>query len=123
MIRPLFDPEIFLEISQRIQEFNNVNSEGLFRTAIGRSYYAAFLTALKKLRSKGVKINDNSRIHADVRYILIEKFHKSNIASKLENLFKLRVESDYNLHTRIDMKKWQISLRLAQNIINLVNEI
>jgi len=120
--KELFDPEIFLEIAKEIRKFKSIDLEGRFRTAIGRSYYAAFLTALEKLRGKGVKFTDDSRIHSDVRDGLY-RIKKSNIASKLESLFKIRVDADYKLRSKIDEGKYNSSIRLSENIINLVSKI
>lgn len=118
----MFDPEIYLEIAKELRKLKSMNLEGRLRTAIGRSYYAAFLTTLEKLRGRGVKFTDDSRIHSDVRDGL-HRLKKSNIASKLESLFRMRVDADYKLRTKIDDAKYNSCIRLSENIINLVNEI
>jgi len=118
----LFDPEIFLEIAKALRKIKSIDLEGRLRTAIGRSYYSAFLIALEKLRGKGIKFTDDSRVHADVRDGLY-KIKKSNIASKIESLFKMRVDADYKVRAKIDDGKYNSSIRLSENIINLIDEI
>jgi uncharacterized protein (UPF0332 family) len=117
-----FDPEIFLEISKQLRTLKILDLEGRLRTAIGRSYYAAFLKTLKKLQSLGESFRDNSRIHYDIRNAL-NKRKKGNISSKLNSLFELRVTSDYKLNAKIDNSSYQKSITLSENIINLIESI
>jgi len=119
-LKRIFDPEIFLEIAKQIIKIKNFDLEGSIRTGIGRSYYAAFLKSFMKLRSLGESFPDDQRIHSEVRRIL-HKRKKSNIASKLNKLFELRVTADYKLQARIDRNMYQESIILSENIINNID--
>jgi len=63
-----------------------------------------------------------SRIYADVRDSLY-RTKKSNIISKLESLFKMHADVDYKLRAKIDKGKYKFSIRLSENILNLISEI
>lgn len=115
-----FDPEIFLEIAKELRDIRNLDLEGRLRTAIGRSYYAALLKSFIKLQSLGDSFPDDHRIHAEVRKKLNER-KKSNIASKLESLFKNRIKADYKPHALIDNSLFQSSIALSENILNLID--
>lgn len=117
-----FDPEIFLEISKQLRKIKILDFDGRLRTAIGRSYYAAFLKSLIKLQSLGESFPDNSRIHYEIREALHKK-RKSNIASKLNTLFELRVKADYKLNAKVDDTIYQKSISLSENIINLIENM
>lgn len=115
-----FDPEIFLEIAKKLRQVKGLDFQGMLRTAIGRNYYAAFLKSLLKLQSLGEAFTDESRIHADVRDTLNKK-RKSNITSKLESLFRMRIDADYKVYARLDNSVYQSSIHLSENIINLID--
>jgi len=117
-----FDPEIFLEISKQLRNIKSLDFEGRIRTAIGRSYYAAFLKSMIKLQGLGESFPDDSRVHYNVREILHNR-KKSNIASKLNTLFDLRVKADYKLNAKIDNSLYQKSIILSENIMNLIESI
>ena len=115
-----FDPLIFLELAKKIRSNKNFDYQGKLRTAIGRAYYAAFLKSLSKLQSLGDSFSDNSRIHSEVRYKL-QKRKKSNIASKLESLFKMRIRADYKIYAKMNDSQFNNSILLSENIINLID--
>lgn len=117
-----FDPESFLEIAKELREIKNLDYNGKLRTAISRAYYAAFLKAQIKLQSLGHKFQDVHRIHADVRENL-QMRKKSNIASKLNSLFEIRVRADYKINARIDNSLYNQSITLSENIINLIDDM
>jgi len=117
-----FDPELFLDIAKKIWNDKNFNLEGRLRTAISRSYYAAFLKSFLKLQSLGDSFQDDQRIHKIVRDKL-QKRKKSNIASKLNTLFDNRVKADYKPYAKVDLSLYQQSVKLAENIINQIDEL
>ena len=121
-MRESFDPYIFLEISKQLRNLKNLDLEGRLRTAVGRSYYAAFLKSMMKLQSLGESFPDNRKIHSDIRNALHNR-RKSNIASKLNTLFNIRVIADYKLNTKIDISLYQKSIGLSENIINLIDSL
>ncbi len=117
-----FNPEAFLEIAKIIWNDKNLDREGRIRTAIGRSYYAAFLKSIIKLQSLGESFPSVHNIHAEVRKKLqIRK--KSNVASKLNSLFEMRVKADYKPYAKIDVSLYNQSIRLSENIINWIDEL
>lgn len=96
------NPFEFLVIAHDIAELENVNEASL-RMAIGRSYYAAFLTAESYLtQHHGIQKAPSEEgkpkgIHADVIYTL-EQRNERNLKSagiKLKQARDLRVISDY----------------------------
>ncbi len=117
-----FDPEIFLEIAKKLKNNSSFDEQGRIITAIGSFYYAAFLKASIKLQSLGYSFQDDSRIHADVREALQDR-KKSNIASKLEKLFNLRVKADYKLYAQVNNSDYETSLYLSENIVNLIDQL
>lgn len=66
-MRKSFNPEIFLDIAKIIWKDKKLDQEGRLRTAIGRSYYAAFLKSLIKLQGLGESFSNIHWIYADVR--------------------------------------------------------
>jgi hypothetical protein len=118
----MFDPEIFLEIAKGIIKIKDLDLEGRIRTGIGRSYYAAFLKSFLILRGLGESFPDDQRIHSDIRKCLLRR-RKSNIASKLNRLFEMRVKADYKLYSRVDRSIYQNSIVLSEDIINKLDSI
>ena len=117
-----FNPEVFLDIAKTIWKDQKLDQEGRLRTAIGRSYYAAFLKSLVKLQNQGESFPSVHKIHADVRKKLQNR-KKSNIASKLNSLFDMRVKADYKLYAKIDVSLYNQSIRLSENIMNWIEEL
>jgi uncharacterized protein (UPF0332 family) len=114
-----FDPQLFLSIAKRLVNDTRYDTRGRIRTAIGRSYYAAFLKAKLKLNCR---IHDDSRIHAEVRENLVKrKLHY--IANKLEVLFNARVDADYHMDSLLQLGDCQKYIKLSENIISLIDEV
>ncbi len=69
------------------------------RTAIGRAYYAAFLTALEFLEWMGVRVTNNAQCHTGVQFALNNSGHVilAQVASTLNTLAEFRRTADYDL--------------------------
>lgn len=117
-----FNPEIFLDIARRIKDRNDLNDQGKLRTAIGRAYYAAFLTTREYLKKHKAKTFDKERQHQDVLDAL-DALDEYNIKNWLDKLRDNRVKADYYLNILIDMELCQNSMVLSEEIINSIEGI
>lgn len=92
------------------------------RTSIGRAYYAAFLLSKIKQQTRGHSFSDPSRIHQLVINSLQDD-HLSNIASKLNELRDFRRDADYNMNVTFSNVDGNKCVKLATNIIRLLEQI
>ena len=122
MARKIFNPEIFLEIAKGINESNDLDEQGKFRTAIGRAYYAAFLTTREYLKSHKAKKFNKERQHQDVLDAL-DEFEEYYLKNMLDKLRDNRVNADYFLNVLIDMNLCEKCLIISEQIINSVEGI
>jgi uncharacterized protein (UPF0332 family) len=98
-----FDTTHFFEIAQDLYSMasGSAYEEGLYRSAIGRAYYAVFREAREYLRQKkGITtIPDNSYAHTIIRKELLKLSTKEH--KKVENYLDLlrtsRNKADYEL--------------------------
>jgi len=115
-LRSFFDPTIFLGIARDIKDDDGYDEIGRWRTSIGRAYYSVFLKALAKIEYTKGKITTTGKIHQ----IVIDIIHESgytNVKNKLEKLRDIRVSADYHLSDDITEKECNLSIRLAERII------
>lgn len=120
MVTP-YDPRGFFNLADRLLTDGEYQREGRIRTAIGRFYYSTFLLARKKLQDKGIRVTDNAKIHKAV----IEKYIEiglSSIGNRLDQLRERRVDADYYMHSRITVNLGKECARLAEYVINLVEQ-
>lgn len=112
-----FSPQSFERVVDFILGPGTPKSEEYLRTAIGRAYYAAHLTARETLLAKG-KVSPNKKgliPHGDVIDVL-KSGPLPSVGDKLHQLGKLREVADYAVTS-------QIQLSDAQNAKALVSEI
>ena len=117
-----YDPRQFLEIADRLIRDSRYEKEGRIRTAIGRAYYAAFLVAKKRLQELGYSFRRIHRLHKDVIDRLMKNKHYL-IGSKLNTLLDYRVDADYKMRAQITSTLGESSIRLAEAIINAIDQI
>lgn len=116
-----YDPRGFFTLANILLTDGDYPRESRIRTAIGRFYYAAFLLALRKLRQKGFQVSDDAKIHKAV----IEKYMEmglSSIGNRLDQLRERRVDVDYHMESRITVSKGKNCAKLAEYIINLIEQ-
>ena len=113
---------MFLNVAKKIKESTNLDEQGKFRTAIGRAYYAAFLTAREYLKFHKAKKFDKDRQHQDVLDTL-DELEQYDLKNMLDKLRDNRVNADYALNVWIEMELCEKSLMLSEEIINSVEGI
>lgn len=103
-----FDPESFIRIAELIVEVDSTE-EG-FRTAIGRLYYAAFLTARDALDEPGGR-----NVHNRVAGRLIA--HDEIAGRHLRQLFELRALADYDMNVQNPLRTdWRRNYHTARSL-------
>ena len=112
-VRP-FDPREYLRVADSL--VSQDASEASLRTAVGRIYYAVFLTARETLGVSG-----RSRIHGRV---IGELRRRDRYAGgQLERLEGLRVVADYQLEVQSAFNTdWQRNYQMARRLANFVLE-
>ena len=109
-----FDPEEFLRVADSLVLQDT--SEASLRTAVGRIYYAVFLTARETLGVSG-----RNRIHGRV---IGELRRRDRYAGgQLERLEGLRVVADYQLDVQNPFEDdWQRNYQMARRLADFVLE-
>ena len=109
-----FDPLEFVGIADLL--VSHPTSEAGLRTAVGRLYYAAFLSAREFLAVPG-----RTRIHQ--RVIGELRTHDRMAAQQLETLRRIRVVADYDLEVQDPIRTdWQRNYQMARRLANFVLE-
>lgn len=117
-----FDPRRFLVLANDLIKDGDYERNCRARTAMGRIYYAPFLLALYKLEEKGIRIPDRDRIHQSVIETYMEK-NLSTIGDGLDQLRERRVDADYHMMASITLDKCRKFARLAEYIIQLIEQV
>jgi uncharacterized protein (UPF0332 family) len=114
-----FDPAEFFRFSQQIMSTDNP-TETVFRTAMGRAYYSAFLSARAKVPANMLTmLNRAGDIHWVVR-VAMEKRGYPKIADKLKTLSTERGYCDYDMSVSITKARAEDALKLADNTLQLI---
>lgn len=111
----VFNPELFLELAEKLIQDNKYDEKSRSRVVVGRAYYSAFLKAQKKLGEIGYSLNDPHRVHKQVIDALREK--KPDLGDKFSSLFDKRVEADYHVTANIGKDTGNASIKTAHRII------
>lgn len=104
----MFNPSDFLDLAMELEK----NDEARIRTAIGRAYYASFLTA-RNTMSVGEKTPE---VHKMVLSIMYRK--NPVIANKLHYLRRQRNIADYDTELVIEANDAEKAVKLAEEIID-----
>ncbi len=120
-MRHFFHPEIFLEIARKVKDFRDVDEQGKLRTAIGRAYYAAFLTTREYLRFRGFTFEEKGQ-HQKVLDAL-DDLNQEYIKNQLFTLEKSRVVADYNLNKSINKGLCEKGIIISKEIIESIEGI
>ncbi len=100
-------------------EFNFKNK--FYRTAINRSYYAVFyaMKSLLVLERAFPKTHEGTKTLFNLRFIKTKRL-PIELGQKIEELYKKRIDADYEDFTVISEKDAQYSLKLAKEIIDKI---
>jgi uncharacterized protein (UPF0332 family) len=108
-----FNPVEFYQFASQL--YHKDTQEVVYRTIVGRAYYAAFLCGKNYAAIK----NSSGSVHNDV----IAHFQKHNrlVHKNLRDLKDLRSKADYSLAESVQKREAGESLRLAKNILTTLN--
>jgi uncharacterized protein (UPF0332 family) len=115
-----FPPRHFLELADKLLNDKKYDKEARIRTSIGRAYYAAFLSAMRKLESFGFSFTNVDRIHREVIEAL--KTKDGGLGSKLDDLFEFRVQADYFMDAMVT-NFGDKCCRFSEHIINRLEDL
>ena len=116
-----YEPQNFLEFADQLLSDKRYEEQGRLRTAIGRAYYAAFLSTKKKLEEIGFSFRDVERIHREVIEALMNLDY--SMGDRLEALRNYRVDADYKMEASITPLLGISSVKLSQIIIDSVTRL
>jgi len=97
----VFNPRTFLEFARQLSLPNLGEVE--YSTAIGRAYYSVFLVAREELNARGGEVKQQSPIYANLEHSKVRerfrtgRFKHSGVASRLRDLYLLKVRADYEI--------------------------
>jgi uncharacterized protein (UPF0332 family) len=116
-----FNPTLYLDLANRLVVDRQYSEVSRSRTVINRVYYAAFLHANKKLKELGISFRTVQSIHKDT----IENLHRfdSGLASKLDRLFRYRVDADYKIEAQITLSLAHQCIRFSEYILNRIETL
>lgn len=94
-----FDPAAFAKVAAELTNPKARPGEAHVRTACGRAYYAAFLTARERLEAIGHNLPSDGRVHGEVIWILTGAKDATvlGLGQALQNLKGIRRDADYVL--------------------------
>jgi uncharacterized protein (UPF0332 family) len=117
-----FDPNEFFDLSKRLIGALG-QTEVVLRTAVGRAYYAAFLSARAKSPPHLLTVG---RGPSDAHWIVrsaMKRINHPEIASKLETLATIRRTCDYDMSTPVTQTDFDEAIQLAENVLQLIGGI
>ena len=115
------NPVDFNKVSNRILNIPNMKNDSVFiRTAVGRSYYSAFLLAKELLEHKGRYVQDNKKVHKET--IENVKLFNDFLGDQLDNLREERVSADYYMNEEFDWDRGNNCYELANYLIKELKE-
>lgn len=110
-----FDPLGFFDVAKRIAQSGG---EANLRTAVGRTYYAAFLVARHKT---GIRKRKRRK---SVHQLVIEEIRSrqgyKSTGDELDDLFWLRIQADYYLVPDQPYENWPDNWMRAQRIFQRI---
>jgi uncharacterized protein (UPF0332 family) len=117
-----FDPNSFFSLGKNLVPALG-EQEVVYRTAIGRAYYAAHLTARAKVPANSwTGMSKQSDEHWFVRHIMKKTSHPE-IADKLETLHQIRKTSDYDMTTGVTKTDFEDAIQLAGDLLSLIDGV
>jgi len=119
-MKSAFSPRLFLRLANQLLNDKKYHTEAGVRTIVGRAYYAAFLSAMIKLRILGHSFRDVHRIHKEVIEALSSR--DGGLGSKLDALFDYRVQADYDMDAVV-INLGDKCCRFSEHIINRLEDL
>lgn len=100
-------------------EFNLKNK--FYRTAVNRAYYAVFyaMKSLLALEKAFPKTHEGVKMLFNLRFIKTNKL-PAEFGQKIEELYKKRLDADYEDFIEVTRKDAVYSLKLAKEIVNKI---
>ena len=105
-----FDPRLFYLVAKSIGRGNA--DEAALRTAVGRSYYAAFLVARDRMGLSSEKVKVHFKVESELK-----RRGKLALGQKLGQLKRLRVKADYRLATADWNNIWKSASALSNDLL------
>jgi uncharacterized protein (UPF0332 family) len=107
----LFDPSLFYRFAGDLYQAADA-TEVTFRTIVGRAYYAAFLAARNQalIQTSGSNIHDQTITH-------YRNARRSAIASRLDDLRRIRNDCDYDCQKTVDRRMAGEALKTASKVL------
>ena len=117
-----FDPKLFAKVGHSIRQQGNLDKEARIRTAIGRAYYALFLsirTEIRTLEGKAIHGRDDRIDHGALKNLLYlaNNSDLNNLARTLDELYEARRQADYVLEPTGRWEKYYESPRNAKRLL------
>jgi uncharacterized protein (UPF0332 family) len=112
---------MFLELAEQLTNDTDYDETSRVRTAIGRAYYAAFLTVRRRLEGLGFSFPNDYRVHGAV--IGSAKQRHSGIGNRLETLFTTRSDADYKMNARMDHPLASHCLRVSRAVFQMLDQL
>lgn len=118
----VFNPKKFLDLGKVLMNDPDYDEDSKIRTAFGRFYYAAFLTALRRIVREGISVQDKNRIHQEVINAYMDNGFTS-IGDMLDQLREMRVKADYEMETDLALSECRQYAALSDRTIQLIVQI
>lgn len=115
----MFEPKELLNFVKKIREKKELQTEAGVRTAINRCYYSSMLKAKLHLESKGIKISEDEEIHKNI--IARVKNKDSSMGDKLNHLYELRMQADFDLEFKAEKEFIASTYGIAKSFNNKVH--
>lgn len=117
-----FDPNSFFDLAQNLVTKLG-DDETVYRTAIGRAYYAAHLCARAKVpASAWMGMPKKSDEHWFVRHIM-KKTNHPEMTDKLETLHQIRKTADYDVLASVKKTDFDGAVQLAGDLLALITGV
>jgi hypothetical protein len=127
----MFAAKQFLDLSHSLLSSTSGNGldEARYRTIANRSLYAVFLIAREELEKRGCKVkcgpinyqNEHDRVRAEFRPPEKNRpggrFKSAQVSSRLDGLYRLRWQADYQPEDEITLNDAQQALEYADYIL------
>lgn len=117
-----FDPKLFAKVGHSITKQGKLDKEARIRTAIGRAYYALFLsirTEIRTLEGKAIHGRGDQIDHGALKNFLYlaKNTDLNNLARTLDELYEARRQADYVLEPTGRWERYYESPRNAKRLL------
>lgn len=117
------NPREFLVTARTLNSNQGIGfSEAVYRTAVGRAYYAAFLEAREKA-SLGHVRSDSHKVVIDHYNSLSTNTAGPQIANKLRSLSAKRKDADYELSRSFSGREATAAIKTSESIFKALDTL